>query len=104
MNGKIVKLEYISPRCAVCGRDLPKERRKKCYYCLPPRAFRCGVKPAATEEDKREYTLSERAAQADAYGISYGKLMAIVENGLPMPPRIRSVRWPLGSAHWGEEQ
>lgn len=84
MNGKIIQLEYISPRCE-CGRDLPKGRKKKCYYCLPPsgnhhkQTDATPVQPGQTAE----YTLSDWAARADAYGMSYGVFHAHIENGWP---------------------
>lgn len=102
MRGRIVKLEYISPTCKVCGRALPKDRKRKCYYCLPPRGFRCREKQNGSQP--AGYTLADRAAQADAYGISYGRLMACLENGWPLPARKKPVRWPMESEHWGEEQ
>lgn len=105
MNGKIVQLEYISPRCG-CGRNLPKGRKKKCFYCLPPGGnhHKKGTSADRATGVLAEYTLADRAAQAEAYGMSYGKLMAHIENGWPLPKRKKPVRWPLDSAHWGEEQ
>ena len=105
MNGKIIQLEYISPRCE-CGRDLPKGRKKKCFYCLPPsgnhhkQTDATQVQPGQTAE----YTLSDWAARADAYGMSYGVFYAHIENGWPLPKRKKPVCWPLDSAHRGEEQ
>lgn len=101
MNGKIVKLEYISPKCAVCGRDLPKDRRRKCYACLPPRGFRCAKKDPAA---KAEYTMADREAQARSYGLSYGQFIPYIENGWKLPTQIRPIQWPLGSAHFGEDK
>ena len=106
MNGKIIQLEYISPRCE-CGRDLPKGRKKKCFYCLPPSGNHHkqtdALDPPAASVSP-EYTLADRAAQADAYGMSYGNFMAHIENGWPLPKRKKPVCWPLDSAHRGEEQ
>ena len=34
---KVTVLPYISPRCVVCGRDLPKGRRQKCHSADPQR-------------------------------------------------------------------
>lgn len=101
MNGKIVKLEYISPRCKVCGRDLPKERRSKCYVCLPPRGFRCAQKGTAKST---EYTTADWVAQARSYGLSYGQFMPYVENGWKLPKQIRPIQWPIGSEHYGETE
>lgn len=103
MNGKIIQLEYISPRCIVCGRDLPAGRRQKCCHCMPPWAWR---KKNVVEEEQEpaEYTLADRVAQADAYGMSYGQFMAYIENGWKLPKRIKPVRWPLDSVHFGEEK
>ena len=103
MNGKIVKLECISPRCKGCGRDLPAGRRQKCYHCRPPWTRR---KQNVIEEEQvsAEYTLADRAAQADAYGMSYGQFMACIENGWKLPKRVRPIRWPLDSVHFGEEK
>lgn len=102
MNGKIVKLEYISPRCA-CGRDLPKERRKKCYVCLPPKGFRCARK-ATDGAEKAAYTTADRVEQARSYGLSYGQFMPYVENGWPLPKQIRPILLPIGSEHYGETE
>lgn len=100
MNGKIIQLEYISPRCD-CGRDLPAGRNVKCFHCLPPTPRR-HEKPKPPEEISREYTLADRVAQADAYGMSYGQFMAHIENGWKLPKRLKPVQWPLDSAHWGD--
>ena len=102
MNGKIIKLEYVSPRCA-CGRDLPKGRRRKCFVCLPPKGFRCKGKPEVSGEPA-EYTTADRVAQARSYGLSYGQFMAHIENGWTLPKQIRPIQWPLGSAHYGEAE
>lgn len=105
MNGKIVQLEYISPRCEKCGRNLPKSRKKLCFHCRPPGGHhKKGEQTPETAGVLAEYTLADRAAQAEAYGMSYGKFMAHIENKWPLPKRRRPVRWPLDSAHWGEEQ
>lgn len=105
MNGKIIQLEYISPRCVKCGRDLPKTRKKKCFYCLPPGGHhKKGDQAPGAAGVKAEYTLADRAAQAEAYGMSYGKFMAHIENRWPLPERKKPVCWPLDSAHRGEEQ
>lgn len=105
MNGKIVQLEYISPRCVKCGRDLPKTRKKKCFYCLPPGGHhKKGASADGATGALAEYTLADRAAQAEAYGMSYGFFMAHIENGWPLPKRKKPVCWPLDSAHRGEEQ
>ena len=91
-------MPYVSPRCAGCGRDLPKGRKKKCYYCQPPRARR----HSKSQADPAEYTLADRVAQADAYGLSYGQFMAILENGGKLPKRKHPVYWPPDSEHIGE--
>lgn len=53
MSEKVKVLPYISPRCVVCGRDLPRGRRQKCHYCRPPRVYKPPVDPAPDQE----YTL-----------------------------------------------
>lgn len=95
----IVYLEYVSPRCVTCGRDLPHGRTRKCYDCLPPRRYKTAVPP----RPDLPYTMDDRIAQAAAYGMSYGKFMTFIHNGWKLPPRIRPIRWPIGSAHAGEE-
>lgn len=98
---KITTLPYKSPRCIECGRDLPRGRRQRCYACRP---FKSNKAPPPVEDpdSDRAYTLADRAAQADAYGISYGRLMAIVENNWPLPPLIHRIRWPEDNVHAGE--
>ena len=96
---KITVLPYVFARCAKCGRDLPKGRKKFCHYCQPRKAYHKN-KPAACPD--AEYTLEDRAAQADAYGLSYGKYMATITCGGKLPPMRHAVRWPPGSEHAGE--
>ena len=98
MDEKITVLPYISPRCEVCGRDLPKGRKKRCHVCRPPKVYKPPVDPAPD----REYTLEDRAAQAEAYGMSYGRFMAHIENGWKLPPLRKRIRWPEGSVHAAE--
>ena len=100
MSEKIIQLEYVSPRC-VCGRKLPAGRKVRCFWCLPPRTHH-GPKQPAKEGVSLEYTLADRVAQADAYGMSYGRFMAYLENGWKLPKQLRPVQWPLDSDHWGE--
>lgn len=95
---KVTVLPYVERRCVICGRDLPKGRRQKCYSCRPPRPHR----PVEDPHPDMEYTLEDRAAQADAHGMSYGNFMAYIHNGWKLPPRIKPVRWPNGSVHAGE--
>lgn len=94
---KITVLPYQSPRCSICGRALPRGRTRKCYICLPPRTY----KRAAPRPDL-PYTLEDRVAQADAYGLSYGRFMAIIHHGGALPPLKHQVIWPPGSEHTGE--
>ena len=95
---KVTILPYQSPRCMKCGRDLPRGRTRKCHYCLPPKGRGQRKKPRPDQS----YTLEDRVAQADAYGLSYGKFQAILENGGQLPPLRHPVRWPDGSDHIGE--
>lgn len=80
---------------------------KCCFECRPPRHYdRAGGHhfTAIPAPPKPRYTWEEQAARADARGISYGRLVYLEENGLPLPPLKRSVRWPWDSPHRGEEQ
>lgn len=95
---KVTVLPYVSPRCKVCGRDLPRGRKGRCYTCLPPRTY--GDKPKPKPEEP--YTLEDRVAQATAYGLSYGNFMAIIKNGGKLPPLKRPIVWPQESSHAGE--
>ncbi len=104
MSGKIIQLEYISPRCEKCGRDLPKSRKKQCFYCLPPGGHHKKVVAVVSASLPEEYTLADQVAQADAYGMSYGKFMSFIENKWPLPPMRRPIRWPPDSEHFGEEK
>ena len=95
---KITVLPYAPPYCTKCGRDLPKGRKRKCHYCQPPKARH----HHKSSDDLQEYTLADRVAQADAYGLSYGKFMSIIENGGKLPPMKHPVHWPPDSTHLGE--
>lgn len=97
-NQKVTVLPYVSPRCA-CGRDLPRGRRVKCYFCLPIRRRKIN---AAAPDSNLAYTLEDRVAQAYAYGLSYGKFMAILHDGGKLPPQLRPIVWPAGSEHAGK--
>ena len=55
-------------------------------------------------EPKPRYTWQEQGARAAARGISYGRLIFLEEQGIPLPPLRRSVEWPWDSPHQGEEQ
>lgn len=100
---KITILPYKSPYCVVCGRDLPKERKQKCYICRPPRT-KLPIPVLATEVSKNErYTIDDCVALAAAYGVSYGQIVAILENKWPWPRRKRPLVWPEGSVHAGEK-
>ena len=99
ISEKVTILPSEDRRCVKCGRDLPKGRKKYCHYCQPFKAYH---KPKAKADPDAEYTLADRAAQADAYGLSYGKFMALLKNGGQLPPMRHPVRWPPGSAHIGE--
>lgn len=94
---KVTILPYEGPRCISCGRDLPRGRKQKCFACRPPKGY---IPPQPSPD--APYTINDRVAQALAYGISYGKLMAIIETGGKLPPRKRPIVWPVGSAHAGE--
>lgn len=48
------------------------------------------------------YTLSDRCAQANALGISYGQLVMLLKNGWALPPQQHPIRWPEGSMHADE--
>ena len=95
---KVTELPYKSPYCSVCGKPLPRGRTRKCYACRPPRKY----KPIKKPEPNLPYSLEDRAAQAVAYGLSYGRLMAIIESGGDLPPLKKSIVWPAGSDHAGE--
>ncbi len=47
-------------------------------------------------------TSSDRAAQAKAYGLSYGQLMGKLYVGEPLPALQHKIRWTRGSHHRGE--
>lgn len=49
------------------------------------------------------YTLADKAAMAASRNVSYGRIQVCLEHGLPLPPLVRSTRWPKGSAHIGED-
>ena len=70
---------------------------RRCYHCQPPRA-RHHSKP----RPDLPYSLEDRVAQADAYGLSYGQFRAILEHGGKLPPLRHPIRWPAGSDHVGE--
>lgn len=100
---KVTVLPYKSPRCIVCGRDLPKDRRQKCYICRPPKSR---IDSPVRKPDllgREPYTIEDCCALAWAYGIDYGQVRCILDNNLPWPPRKRPLRWPEGSAHAGEK-
>lgn len=48
---------------------------------------------------KSEYSYEERAAQAAALGLSYGKFMSLLDSGGKLPPQIHPIEWPKGSKH-----
>lgn len=91
--GKHGIIEGRARRCR-CGRIKPSARAQ-CYTCRPKRSR---VREPVTDEP---YSLADRVAQARACGMSYGKLMPIVEIGAALP-YLRPVEWPEGSAHAGE--
>lgn len=103
---KVTILPYISPRCVICGRDLPKARTERCYICLPPKSKSKSKRVEVVEQvipgDRAPYSIEDCCALAWAHGISYGQVMQIITNKLPWPPRIRPLVWPQGSAHAGE--
>jgi len=99
----VTVLPYESPRCVICGRDLPQGRRKKCYACLPVRT-KLPIPQISPEESRKErYTIDDCVALAWAHDISYGRVIEILEHGWPWPPRKRPLIWPEGSAHVGEK-
>ncbi len=49
------------------------------------------------------YTLADKSAMAISRNCSYGRIQVCLEYGLPLPPLVRSTRWPKGSAHIGED-
>lgn len=99
----VIVIQYESPRCATCGRDLPRDRRRQCYICKPPQAKIHAPKIPPEESKKERYTIEDCAALAWAYGISYGQVVAILENHLPWPLKKRPLVWPAGSVHAGEK-
>lgn len=50
------------------------------------------------------YTYEERAAQAEALGISYGKLMALIADGASLPKQVKPIKWPAKSKHRHETE
>ena len=98
MATKVTVLPYQNHRCIDCGRDLPRGRRRRCHICLPPRPWR----KTEPKDPSPDYTLNDRVAQADAYGLSYGHFMAIIHTGGKLPPLRHPIRWPADSAHIGE--
>lgn len=100
---KITVLPYESPRCAVCGRDLPKGRKQKCYTCRPQKTKLPTMKLPPEESQKERYTIDDCVALSIAYGISYGRVIEIMENKWPWPRRKRPLIWPDGSVHAGEK-
>ena len=97
---KITILPSADRRCAACGGTLPRGRRRKCFTCLPPKSHRPETPPAV----EQEYTLADRVAQAEARCMSYGNFMAFLHNGWKLPPLVKPIRWPNGSAHIGERE
>ena len=81
---KITILPYEAPYCTICGRTLPKGRTRKCFDCQPRRTYKATAIPPA---QPAPYTINDRVAQTVAYGISYGQVIAIVENGWEWPKK-----------------
>lgn len=100
---KVTILPYESPRCIVCGRNLPRGRTQKCYTCRPIKT-KLPAQVLSPEQSKKErYTIDDCVALASAYGISYGQVVAILETGYYWPPQKRSLAWPEDSVHLGEK-
>lgn len=63
------------------------------------------MKKIPTPEKENPYTLADRVAMARAYGLSYGKYMAILNDDTgKLPPMRRPVEWPRGSSHSGNKK
>lgn len=99
---KVTILAYVTPRCIICGRDLPKDRKQKCYICRPSKSKYAKPVKKSIPGERIPYTIEDCCALSWAYGISYGQVRQILDNKLPWPPRIRPLVWPEGSAHEGE--
>lgn len=106
ISEKITVIPYVEVKCRKCGRDLPRGRKVFCKICMPPHGrkneYAEQAKPELMPGEVPEYTIEDRVAQAQAHGLSYGNLMAKLENGWPLPPLLHPVRWPAGSAHGGK--
>jgi len=87
-------------------RRAAESRRPPTHYNRPSGSFRGKYRDgnSAPVEPKPRYTWQEQGARAAARGISYGRLIFLEEQGLPLPPLRRSVEWPWDSPHQGEEQ
>lgn len=96
---KVTELPYQSPRCVICGRDLPRGRRQKCYICRPIKPKLPVQETVFVEHERWPYTINDCCALSWAYGISYGHVIQILEQGLPWPPQKRPLVWPEGSVH-----
>lgn len=101
----------VRTHCAKCAKPLPKGRKMLCYECRAKKTKSAPIRYKARKEaietaakDVPEYNYAEQGARAEARGISYGRLIYLLENGLPLPPLRQSVRWPVYSKHKGEEQ
>ena len=102
---KTTDIRYKDPRtrCTKCGKLLPAGRKRLCYECRPNKRYKTAVvSPPAPP--KPRYTFEEQDARAEARGLTYGQLVNLENNGLPLPPLRRSVQWPWDSPHRGEEQ
>lgn len=118
-GGDTTDNRYKDPRthCTRCGKLLPPARRRLCYECRPLKRQdkqptigeaendECTLTPPAPPAPpKPRYTWQEQDARAEARGLTYGQLVNLENNGLPLPPLRRSVKWPWDSPHRGEEQ
>ena len=77
----------------------PGDEGSNAFFCLPIRRRKIN---AAAPDSNLTYTLEDRVAQAYAYGLSYGKFMAILHDGGKLPPQLRPIVWPAGSEHAGK--
>lgn len=102
---KTTDIRYKDPRthCTRCGKLLPSGRKRLCYECRPKKRYKTAVVTPPVPPKPR-YTWQEQDARAEARGLTYGQLVNLENNGLPLPPLRRSVQWPWDSPHRGEEQ
>lgn len=83
--------------------ELAQGKKAQVLYLSATQGHNIGTTDPSGRVKKECYTIEDCAALAWAYGISYGQVVAILENNWPWPPRIRPLVWPEGSAHAGEK-